>query len=72
MELKTPYRTLIKRINTKKPTTEPAKHARRALKKVNRFSFSNLMLVITLIFLFLPLLVIIFYSFNANKGSAFP
>lgn len=71
MELKTPYRTLIKRINTKKPTTEPAKHARRALKKVNKFSFSNLMLVITLIFLFLPLLVIIFYSFNANKGSDF-
>lgn len=70
MTFKTPFRQLVKRINTKKPTSEPAKHARRALQK-NKFSFSNFVLGITLIFLFLPLIVIILYSFNESKGGDF-
>jgi spermidine/putrescine transport system permease protein len=36
-----------------------------------RVTFSTLVLVITYIFLFLPLLVTVLYSFNANKGMAF-
>ena len=51
---------------------EGNKHAKRDWKKRGRaFSFSNTVLVIALLFLFLPLFVIIFYSFNASKGSRF-
>ncbi|NLM01619.1 MAG: ABC transporter permease [Treponema sp.] len=67
---KNPFRILITRINTKRPTNEPARHARRALKH-KPFSFSNLIMMITFAFLFLPLLVIIIYSFNESKSSDF-
>ncbi|WP_296327909.1 ABC transporter permease [uncultured Treponema sp.] len=51
---------------------ESNKHAKRGWKKRGRaFSFSNTVLVIALLFLFLPLFVIVFYSFNASKGSHF-
>ncbi|MDR1430090.1 MAG: ABC transporter permease [Spirochaetaceae bacterium] len=45
---------------------EAARHARRAYRK--RFSFSQTVFIATLVFLFLPLLVLILYSFNASKG----
>ena len=52
--------------------SEGNKHAKRDWKKRGRaFSFSNTVLIIALLFLFVPLFVIIFYSFNASKGSAF-
>lgn len=33
-----------------------------------RFGFSNIMLVLVVIFLFVPLFVVVIYSFNASKG----
>ncbi|HON14244.1 MAG TPA: ABC transporter permease [Treponema sp.] len=48
------------------PTGEAAKHARRAYRK--RFSFSQTMFLATIVFLFLPLFVLILYSFNGSKG----
>ena len=65
-----PYRGLLNRLHKKTPVTEPAKHAKRAFQK-KRFSFSTTVLVVTVIFLFLPLFYIIFFSFNESKGSEF-
>lgn len=39
--------------------------------RINKFSFSSLILVLTTIFLMLPLVVIIVFSFNESKGSTF-
>ena len=56
-----------------KPTSENARHARRTWKKAGqrRWSFSKTVLWITLLFLFVPLFVIIIYSFNDSKGAEF-
>ena len=56
-----------------KPTSENARHARRTWKKEgqHRWSFSKTVLWITLLFLFVPLFVIIIYSFNDSKGAEF-
>jgi spermidine/putrescine transport system permease protein len=48
------------------PAGEAARHARRAYRK--NFSFSQTVFIATLVFLFLPLLVLIIYSFNSSKG----
>lgn len=48
------------------PTGEAARHARRAYRK--RFSFSQTVFFATIVFLFLPLFVLILYSFNGSKG----
>lgn len=48
------------------PTGEAARHARRAYRR--RFSFSQTMFIATIGFLFLPLFVLIVYSFNGSKG----
>jgi spermidine/putrescine transport system permease protein len=45
---------------------EAARHARRAAD--SRFSLSQTIFIATIVFLFLPLLVLILYSFNASKG----
>jgi spermidine/putrescine transport system permease protein len=45
---------------------EAASHARRAYRR--RFSFSQTIFIATIVFLFLPLLVLLLYSFNASKG----
>jgi len=45
---------------------EAERHARRALR--NRFSFSNTVFIVTLIFLFLPLFVLFVYSFNSSTS----
>jgi spermidine/putrescine transport system permease protein len=47
--------------------SEAARHARRAV-LLKPFSFSRTVFVITMIFLFLPLVVLVLYSFNASKG----
>lgn len=56
-----------------KPTSENARHARRSWKKAgqHKWSFSKTVLWITLLFLFIPLFVIIIYSFNDSKGAEF-
>jgi spermidine/putrescine transport system permease protein len=57
----------------KKPTSENARHAKRTWKKAGqrKWSFSKTVLWITLLFLFIPLFVIVIYSFNDSKGSEF-
>lgn len=55
-----------------KPRSENARHAKRAWKRRgHNFSFSKLVLWLTIIFLFLPLFVIIVYSFNESKAAEF-
>ena len=50
-----------------KPQGEANRHARRAY--ISHFSFSQTVFIGVLIFLFLPLFVLIFYSFNSAKGT---
>lgn len=51
---------------------EPARHAKKNWKKRRQaVSFSNILLVITLLFLFAPLIYIIIFSFNGTKGAEF-
>ncbi|MCL2043979.1 MAG: ABC transporter permease [Treponema sp.] len=45
---------------------EDARHARRAFRR--HVSFSRVVFIITIIFLFLPLLVLVMYSFNDSAG----
>jgi spermidine/putrescine transport system permease protein len=45
---------------------EASRHARRAYRP--RFSFSQTVFIATMVFLFLPLFVLILYSFNTSKG----
>lgn len=62
----------FKQFGEKRKSSENARHAKRQWKKRNRhFSFSNLVLVLSLVFLFVPLFVIIFYSFNESKDTNF-
>ena len=50
--------------------SENFRHAKRGWKKrAPQFSFSKMVLFLCLLFLFLPLLVIIFYSFNTSKDT---
>ena len=62
------YSHFVSRLSKKKPTSEPARHARRAMQNRKNGTLSNTMLTICVIFLFLPLAVIVFYSFNKAKG----
>jgi len=62
------YSHFTARLSKKKPTSEPARHARRAQQNSNPVSLSNSILTICLVFLFLPLFVIVVYSFNKAKG----
>ncbi len=56
----------------KKRSSENFRHAKRQWKKHNHnFSFSNLILYLTILFLFVPLFVVIFYSFNSSKDTNF-
>lgn len=66
-----PYRRLIDRLNRKKPASEPARHARRAFMRRKRVSLSAAVLLLTILFLFMPLVFIVLYSFNGGKGSNF-
>ncbi len=63
------YQHFVSRLSKKKPMSEPARHARRAEQNsAIKFSLSNTLLAVSLIFLFLPLIVIVIYSFNSAKG----
>jgi len=53
-------------IKTKKNLGEASRHAKRAYRK--RFSFSHAVFTVTIVFLFLPLLVLIAYSFNGSTS----
>jgi spermidine/putrescine transport system permease protein len=48
------------------PQGEAARHARRAYRR--HFSFSQTVFIATIVFLFMPLFVLVLYSFNASKG----
>jgi spermidine/putrescine transport system permease protein len=48
------------------PAGEAARHARRAYRR--SFSFSQTVFLAAIVFLFLPLFVLVFYSFNGSKG----
>ena len=69
--IKSPYKSIINRLNKKKPLNESARHAKKAMQKsaAGKISFSNIVLALTMIFLFMPLVVIAIYSFNPGKGS---
>ena len=55
-----------------KPRSENARHAKRSWRHHgHKFSFSKMVLWLTIVFLFLPLFVIIVYSFNESKGAEF-
>ena len=61
-------------VSAKHPQSENARHAKRSWKKrgaQHRFSFSKLILALTILFLFIPLFVILVYSFNESKGAEF-
>ena len=60
-------------LRSKKPASENARHAKRTWKKAghHKWSFSKTVLYFTLLFLFVPLFVIIFYSFNESKSAEF-
>ncbi|MDR2803383.1 MAG: ABC transporter permease [Treponema sp.] len=51
-----------------KPRGEANRHARRATRK--SFTFSEIIFICTLIFLFLPLFVLVLYSFNSSKNMS--
>lgn len=56
----------------KQRPSEPARHAKREWKKhEGRVSFSKTVLALSLLFLFIPLFVIIFFSFNESKDTTF-
>jgi spermidine/putrescine transport system permease protein len=63
------FRNVVRNIVTSlrhPPAGEAARHARRAYRKT--FSFSEMVFIATIVFLFLPLVVLVLYSFNASKG----
>ncbi|MCQ2572528.1 MAG: ABC transporter permease [Treponema sp.] len=62
----------FKLLTEKRKSSENARHAKRQWKKRNRkISFSNTVLCLAIVFLFVPLFVIIFYSFNESKDTNF-
>ena len=59
-------------LNKKKKLSEANKHARRSwIKKAPHIGFSNSVLALALLFLFIPLFVIVFFSFNKSKDTNF-
>jgi spermidine/putrescine transport system permease protein len=64
--MKLNIRSIITTLRGAGASGEAARHAKRAFR--TRFSFSQTIFIITVVFLFLPLLVLILYSFNDSKG----
>lgn len=62
------FTPFISRLSKNKPTSEPARHAKRAYQNKTPVSLSNTVLTVAVVFLFLPLAVIVVYSFNSAKG----
>ena len=64
--------TVILSILHKKPRSENYRHAKRYWKKnAPTHSFSRTVMFVTLLFLYIPLFVIIFFSFNISEGAHF-
>jgi len=57
---------VITSLTPKRISGEAARHARRAYRQ--RFSMSQTVMAVTLVFLFLPLLVLVIYSFNSSTS----
>jgi len=66
MSFKSIVRSVITSLKTGKTHGEAARHAKRAMRRP--FSFSQTVYLVTIVFLFLPLLVLVFYSFNDSTG----
>jgi spermidine/putrescine transport system permease protein len=66
MSFKSIVRNAITSLRPVKTQGEAARHAKRAMRRP--FSFSQTVYFVTIIFLFLPLLVLVFYSFNSSTG----
>ncbi len=60
-----PYYWLTKKINKKSPNTENSRHAKKSwLKRVPKITFSKIVLFLTIVFLFIPLIIIVAESFH--------
>jgi len=66
MKFTTIVHNVITTIRPQGISNEAARHARRASRK--KFSFSQTVFVITMVFLFLPLLILVMYSFNDSTS----
>ncbi|MDR2102749.1 MAG: ABC transporter permease [Treponema sp.] len=66
MNIKNVVHHIITSLRINIPQGEAARHAKRAFKP--RFSFSQTVFLATIVFLFLPLFVLVLYSFNTSKG----
>ena len=66
MNFKNVVNNVITSLRPPRMQGEAARHARRAYRQ--QFSLSQTVFVLTLLFLFLPLLVLVIYSFNDSKG----
>jgi spermidine/putrescine transport system permease protein len=64
--MKLNIRSIITTLTNGGASGEAARHAKRAFRR--RFSFSQTIFIVTIVFLFLPLMVLILYSFNTSKG----
>lgn len=63
---------ITEKLKRKSPKSENFKHAKRNWKKIARkSSSSNIVLCLTFAFLYIPLFVIIFFSFNKSEGAHF-
>ena len=68
--MKNPALALYIKVFKKIPSSENARHAKRGWKKrAVPFSFSNSILALSIMFLFLPLFVIVVFSFNSAKDT---
>jgi spermidine/putrescine transport system permease protein len=66
VNIKNVVRHIVTSIRVGLPPTEAARHAQRTYRR--RFSFSQTVFFATIVFLFMPLAVLVLYSFNASKG----
>lgn len=70
----TGFRAVVNNVVTNlrgnKPSSEANRHARRAERK-QQAQASQTVFILTVIFLFMPLAVLLLYSFNASKGMNF-
>jgi spermidine/putrescine transport system permease protein len=66
MSFKGIVRNAVTSLRPSKTQGEAARHAKRAMRR--QFSFSHTVYFVTIVFLFLPLFVLIFYSFNDSTG----
>jgi spermidine/putrescine transport system permease protein len=64
-------RDVVTTLKPTRPRGEASRHARRAFRRRKPLSFSEAFFAATIVFLFLPLLVLVLYSFNATKTLHF-